>query len=266
MEEIKKHQPGTFCWIDLATTDLEAGKKFYSELFGLTTVDTPAGPDMVYTMLMLNDKPVAALYKITKEQKEQGIQPHWDSYVTVENADDAVEKTKSLDGTILMEPVDVSDSGRMGIIQDPTGAVLALWEPKKDIGTHYKNIPGSLCWNELITTDTEEAKSFFTQLFNWESETAEMINITYTAFLLGEQPVAGMYKMSEEMGEMPSHWLPYFAIEDCDQSSAKAQAMGAKVLQPPTDIPETGRFSVLLDPQGAAFAIIKMVPMEEQTD
>jgi len=91
----------------------------------------------------------------------------------------------------------------------------------------------------------------------------EMINISYTAFLLDEKPVAGMYKMLEEMGDMPSHWLPYFAVEDCDQTSAKAQDMGATVLQLPTDIPETGRFSVLMDPQGAAFAIIKMEPMEE---
>jgi predicted enzyme related to lactoylglutathione lyase len=72
--------------------------------------------------------------------------------------------------------------------------------------------------------------------------------------------------MLEEMGNMPSHWLPYFAVEDCDQISAKAQEMGATVLQPPTDIPGTGKFSVLLDPQGAAFAILKMEPMEEQTE
>jgi predicted enzyme related to lactoylglutathione lyase len=149
----------------------------------------------------------------------------------------------------------------MGIVQDPTGSVLALWEPKKDIGSAFKNIPGSLCWNELLTTDTEEAKSFFTQLFDWGSQTSEMINITYTAFLLDKKPVAGMYQLSKEMGDMPSHWLPYFAVEDCDQTSTKAQELSATVLQPPTNIPGTGRFSVLQDPQGAAFAILKMEPM-----
>jgi predicted enzyme related to lactoylglutathione lyase len=262
MEEIKEHKPGTFSWIDLATTDLEAGKKFYSELFGLKAVDTPMEPGMVYTMLMLNDKPVAALYEISKEQQEQGMRPHWDSYVSVENVEKAVEKARTLNGAVLQEPVDVSDSGRMGIIQDPTGAVLALWEAKKDIGTHFKNIPGSLCWNELITTDTDKAKNFFTELFGWGSHTDEMIDISYTAFLLDEKPVAGMYKMLEEMGDMPSHWLPYFAVEDCDQISSKAQDMGATVLKSPTDIPGTGRFSVLQDPQGAAFAIITMEPME----
>ena len=262
MEEITKHQPGTFSWIDLATTDPEAAKKFYAELFGLKAVDTPAGPDMVYTMLMLEDKPVAALYQLNKEQQDQGIPPHWDSYVTVENVDTAVEKAKTLQGTVLKEPFDVMESGRMGIIQDPTGAVLALWQPKDDIGTHFKNVPGTLCWNELITTDPEKAKSFFSQLFDWSSETSEMVNITYTAFLQGEMPVAGMYQKSEEMGNIPSHWIPYFAVGDCDQISNLAQELGASVIQPPTDIPRTGRFSVLQDPQGAVFAIIKMEPME----
>ncbi len=266
MEEITKHQPGTFSWIDLATTDLEAAKKFYTALFGLKTADTPMGPDMVYTMLILKDKPVAALYQLNKEQQEQGMQPHWDSYVTVESVDKTVEKAKALEGTVLQEPVEVSGSGRMGIIQDPTGAVLALWEPKKEIGSHFKNIPGSLCWNELMTTDTEKAKTFFTRLFDWGSHTSEMINITYTAFLQDETPVAGMYKIPPEMAGVPSHWLPYFAVADCDQSFAKAQEMGATVLKPPTDIPGTGRFSVLQDPQGAAFAILQMAPMVKQPE
>ena len=89
-----------------------------------------------------------------------------------------------------------------------------------------------------------------------------MVDITYTAFLQGEMPVAGMYQKSEEMGNIPSHWMPYFAVEDCDQTCSKAQELGATVLQPPMDIPKTGRFSVLQDPQGAVFAIIKMEPME----
>lgn len=262
MEEIIKHQPGTFSWIDLATTDSEASKKFYTELFGLKAVDTPAGPDMVYTMLMLEDKPVAALYQLDKEQQDQGIPSHWDSYVTVDNVDSTVEKVKALQGTVLKEPFDVMESGRMGIIQDPTGAVLALWQPKDDIGSQLKNVPGSLCWNELITNDPDKANAFFTQLFDWGSETSEMINITYTAFMQGEMPIAGMYQKPAEMGNVPSHWMPYFAVEDCDQSCSKAQELGATVLQPSMDIPETGRFAVIQDPQGAVFAIIKMEPME----
>lgn len=262
MEEIKKHPPGTFNWIDLATTDLRAAKKFYSTLFGLLPLDTHAGPDMVYTMLMLDEKPVAAIYQMTKEQREQGMQPHWDSYVTVSDVDETTEKARSLEGTVVHEPFDVDESGRMSIIQDPGGASLALWQPKNDIGAHFKNVPGTLCWNELATNDTEKAKTFFKELFGWDSHTEDMINLTYTAFLIGETPVAGMYQITEEMGSFPSHWIPYFAVEDCDLTCTQARKLGATILQPPQDIPRTGRFAVIQDHQGAAFAIIKMEPME----
>ena len=90
-----------------------------------------------------------------------------------------------------------------------------------------------------------------------------MINIVYASFLIENTHVAGMCKMPEEMGETPSHWLPYFSVEDCDKTCANAQELGATIVQPPKDIPGTGRFSVLQDPQGAAFAILKMEPMEE---
>jgi predicted enzyme related to lactoylglutathione lyase len=262
MEEIKKHQPGTFSWIDLATTDVESAKKFYTELFGFTAIDTPAGDDMVYTMLQLHGKPVAGLSQMSEEQREQGIPPHWLSYVTVEDVDAKIEKVKVLDGKVLMDPFDVMDVGRMALLQDPTGAVLALWQPKEHIGASFKNIPGTLCWNELVTNDTEKAKAFYTQLFDWGSQSSEMIGMIYTSYMIGEESVAGMYKITEEITGVPSHWMPYIAVEDCDQCVAKAQELGAKVLQPATDIPEVGRFAVLQDPQGAAIAVIKMEAQE----
>ena len=190
--------------------------------------------------------------------------PHWNSYVTVGDIHGTVEKTKALNGAILQEPFDVFESGRMAVIQDPTGAALALWQPKNDIGAHYKNVPGSLCWNELVTTDSERAKTFFDRLFDWESQTNEMIGIFYTVFLIEETPVAGMYQRTENMGDVPSHWLPYFAVENCDKTCSSAQEMGAVILQPPTDIPDTGRIAVLQDPQGTAFGIIRLEPMETE--
>lgn len=263
MDAIEKHQPGTFSWVDLATIDANAAKKFYTALFGWEAVDTPAGPDMVYTMLQLEGKPVAALYEMSPEQRDQSIPPHWMSYVTVENIDSVIARVRELNGTVIAEPFHVFDSGRMGLFQDPTGAVLALWQPKEHIGAHYKNIPGSLCWNELATNDREKAKDFFTRLFGWNADTAEMTGIIYTSFKIGEMPVGGMYQMGEDMGNMPSHWLPYFSVEDCDAFVEKAVELGGKVLMPPSDVPKTGRFAVLQDPQGGAFAVIKLIPMSE---
>jgi predicted enzyme related to lactoylglutathione lyase len=262
MEAFQSHQPGTFSWVDLATIGAEGAKTFYTGLFGWEAEDTPAGPDLVYTMLKLEGRPVAGLYEMNPEQKNQGVPPHWMSYVTVENADAVAEKAKGLQGNIIAEPFDVSDFGRMALIQDPTGAILAVWQPKAHIGTHFKNVPGSLCWNELATNDTQKAEDFFTKFFGWEAQTEEMIGITYTSFKIGEMPVAGMYRMGPELAGIPSHWMPYFSVDDCDAIVERAKGLGAEVLSPPKDIPDTGRFAVLKDPQGAAVAVIKMIPMD----
>ncbi|MFN2515778.1 MAG: VOC family protein, partial [Pyrinomonadaceae bacterium] len=76
MQETSEYKPGTFCWVELATTDGEAAKKFYTELFGWDFTDNPIGPGMVYTMLKLDGKDVGALYKMPEEMTSQGIPPN----------------------------------------------------------------------------------------------------------------------------------------------------------------------------------------------
>lgn len=258
--EMTAYSPGTFCWTDLATTDPGAAKKFYSELLGVTVKEAEGG--VPYTLLQLKGKDVAGLSELMKEQKEQGIPPHWLSYVSVSNADEAAEKAKSLGGKILMKAFDVMTIGRMAVLQDPTGAVFAVWQPKEHIGARYFGEPGSLCWNELMTTNTDAAGSFYTQLFNWTAETTPMgPGMVYTVFKRSNQPLAGMMAITKDMGPVPPNWMVYFAVDDCDQRAKLAEKLGAKTLVPPTDIPNTGRFATFMDPQGAAFAIIKLTPM-----
>ena len=146
MQETPKYAPGTFCWVELGTTNGEAAKKFYTELFGWDFNDNPIGPDMVYTMLTLGGKDVGALYKMSPEMTSQGIPPHWLSYVSVASVDETANKAKSLGGTLMKEAFDVFDVGRMAVVQDPTGAVFALWQPGKHAGAGVVNVPNSFCW------------------------------------------------------------------------------------------------------------------------
>jgi predicted enzyme related to lactoylglutathione lyase len=258
MTEMKVYKPGTFCWTDLSTTDPEAAKKFYQNLFGWHTVDTPAGPDMVYTMAELEGKPVAALFQQGAEEQSQGIPPHWVSYVSVANAAETATKAQSLRGTVLVGPFDVMDAGKMAVIQDPTGAVLSAWEPRAHSGAGLVNQHGTLIWNELATRDADTAAQFYMKLFDWDSQTQDMPTGPYTSFLNGDRMAAGMLKMTEEWGDMPPHWMVYFGADDCDAVAAKAKELGGEVLVPPRDIPSVGRFAVLQDPQGAAFSIISL--------
>lgn len=256
MTEMKSYTPGTFCWLDLGTNDAEAAKKFYTGLFGWTMVDMPAGPDMIYTMCQIEGKDVAALYQ--QGPQEQGIPPHWNSYVSVASADEIAVKAKALGGTVLMEPFDVMEEGRMTMLQDPTGGVVGAWQPKRYIGAKLVNQPGALTWNELLTKDTVKAGQFYSGLFGWNAQTQEMEGGPYTVFMHGDQMNAGMMQIRPEWGDMPSNWAIYFAVADCDASVEKARQLGGQVAVPPTDIPQVGRFAVLQDPQGAVFSILKL--------
>lgn len=256
MTEITAYTPGTFCWIDLSTSDATAAKKFYSDLLGWQTVDMPAGSDMIYTTFQVDGKDVAGMYQ--QGPDEQGIPPHWNSYVSVTSTDEIAAKAKSLGGTVLMEPMDAMDAGRMVVIQDPTGAVVAAWQPNQHIGAGLVNQPGALCWNELATREPQKSSDFYTQLFGWTAQIQPMGETNYTVFINGDNMNAGMIEMTAEWGDIPPHWMVYLTVADCNATAEKVTALGGKILVPPTDIPNMGRFAVVLDPQGAAFAFIKM--------
>ena len=143
MPEITKYAPGMFCWFELGTSDTDAAKKFYGQLFGWTAEDMPAGPDMVYTMLKRDGKEIGAMYGLSEEHKSQGVPPHWLTYISVASADESAAKAKELGGTVMMEPFDVFDAGRMALVQDPTGATFALWQANASIGAKLKDEPYS---------------------------------------------------------------------------------------------------------------------------
>ena len=258
MQQTTSFAPGTFCWVELGTSDGEAAKKFYTELFSWDFIDNPMGPGMVYTMLKQEGKDVAGLYQLMPDLKAQGIPPHWLSYVSVTSADEAAAQATEAGATLMNGPFDVYTIGRMAVVKDPTGAVFALWQAGTHQGSGIVNVPNSFCWNELGTNDTVKAAEFYTTVFGWAANVQDMGPTQYTMFVNGERPAAGMYALTPEMGNVPPHWTVYFAVQDCDATAAKAESLGAKTMTPPADIPGIGRFSLLLDPQGAAFAIIKL--------
>lgn len=258
MSEVNEYAPGTFSWVDLATTDARAARQFYTGLFEWSFEDLPMGEGNFYTMLKHKGKEVAALYEQVPEQRSQGVPPHWLSYVTVSDADESANKAKALGGNVLMEPFDVMESGRMALVQDPTGATFAMWQPRTHIGAQLVNEPCSLCWNELATNDTAKAGAFYTGLFGWGTQVQDTGQMVYTTFTNNDQPGAGMMPIAQEWGDIPPHWMVYFAVEDCEAAVQKAQSLGGQVVVPPTDAADVGRFAIIQDPQGAMFSVIKL--------
>jgi predicted enzyme related to lactoylglutathione lyase len=255
MPEFSKPVPGNFCWIEANLEDPARGKGFYGELFGWSFQDMPM-PSGTYTMMTLGDKQIAGLMKLPEEAKKMGAPPHWLSYVAVDDAQRATDKAKELGGKVLAGPMSVGP-GTMSVIQDPTGAVFALWASQQSMGTFLWREVGALCWSELATTDVEAAKKFYVGLFGWKTQAWPMGDFEYTVLKNGDLDVAGLMPQPKMMAGAPSMWTAYFAVSDCDATAAKATKLGATVLVPPTDIPNVGRFAVIADTQGATFAILK---------
>jgi predicted enzyme related to lactoylglutathione lyase len=258
MSELKEYTPGTFCWVELSTTDQNGAKQFYTQLLGLDVRDIPFGEGSVYTILTQRGLEAGAICTQDPAQAQQGIPPHWLSYVSVASVDESAKKAGELGGQVVAGPFDVMDAGRMAVVMDPTGAAFALWQAGNSIGARIVNEPGSWCWNELGTNDTDVDGKFYSDLFGWGLNALDMGGMTYTLLKHGEKDAGGMYKITPEMGGMPPNWLVYFSVADCDQSAEKATSLGGKVIMPPSDIPNVGRFSLVQDPQGAFFGIIKL--------
>ena len=261
MAHVDNHAPGEFCWMELATTDQNAAKKFYSSLLGWEVNDMPIGPDSFYTIFRLQGRDCAAGYTMAAEERRQGVPPHWNLYIAVENADAAANKAASLGAKVLAPAFDVLDAGRMALLQDPTGALFTVWQAKRNAGIGIVGEVGAFCWADLSTPDRELAKKFYAELFGWEIAPGPDKDASgYLHIKNGENAIGGIQTSSGRDPNAPPHWLLYWYVADVDASAAKAKEMGAKFYLPPMTIEGVGRMAVMADPQGAVSAIFKESP------
>jgi hypothetical protein len=158
--------------------------------------------------------------------------------------------------------------GTFAVTADPTGGVFAPWKsarPDEDVEQPGPPAPFTFAWDELMTTDPAAAAKFYAAVFGWQPRPVDMGGgMTYT--LLDRpgmknpkgEPLSAGGVMKSPPGVPYSFWLPYVHVDDTDKLSERAARLGAKVMVPPTDIPNVGRFACWLDPQQASIAVIQM--------
>ena len=254
MGERTYFEPGTFCWVGLATSDPVGAKAFYASLFGWQTEDLTASEAGSYTLLCRDAREVAILYRQTAEARAAGAPPHWTSFISVEDADATAARAGELGGAAVFRAAfDVVDAGRVAAVRDPSGAIVSLWQPRSRIGATLVNDVGALCWTELVTTNVEQAKSFYHDLLGWEYETDDC---GYTTIKNSDSRNGFMRQQTAQERGIPPNWLPYFTVDCLDSATHWAQQIGGRQLVPATQI-RFGRFAVIADPQGAAFAVFE---------
>jgi uncharacterized protein len=251
MGERQEYSPGTFCWSELATSDQDGAKAFYSKLLGWQADDRPVGDGAYYSMQLIDGKPVAAIAPQPQQQREAGVPPLWNSYVSVADADAVAERAEELGGAVHAPPFDVMTVGRMAVIQDPQGAYFMLWQARDHIGASLVNAPGALVWNELQSPDLDESAAFYSELFGWKVEQAEGMQEAYLSIKNGTANNGGMRALTPPS---PPSWLTYFGVHDIDAALATVDELGGSKLAGPIDI-QIAKLAVVADPQGAVFAL-----------
>ncbi len=282
MLERDGYPDGVPCWVDTEQPDPEAAAVFYAGLFGWELEDRmPADAPGNYFVATIRGKEVAAIGSQTEGAPSP---PAWNTYVWADSADEAAERAQAAGGSVLAEPFDVMEAGRMAVIADPQGAAIRVWQAGNHRGAQLVNEPGTWNFSELNTSDTNAARSFYNAVFGWEAQDIELDGQTssmwrrpgYGDHLEERDPglrrrmadqgappgfedaVAWLMPLDDQSGAAP-HWSITFAVDDADVAAEKAGELGGKVLVPPMDLPYV-RMTVLSDPQGAVFAASKYVP------
>jgi uncharacterized protein len=280
MPERDGYIPGVPCWVDTSQPDPEAAVAFYSELFGWEFRDAmPPGSEGKYFIARIRGGDVAAVGSIPEAAPPTAM---WNTYVWVESADETASKIRDAGGSVVMEPFDVMDAGRMAVFTDPEGAAFCVWQAQENKGARIVNEHGSLNFNELNTRDVGGAKTFYGSAFGWQTLELEggfqMWTLPgYGDYLERDNPelrkqmaeadapegfedvVASIIPIADDQPDVPPHWGVTFAVDDADAIADKATELGGKVVVPPFDAPWV-RMTVIADPQGATFTASKFAP------
>lgn len=255
MSQTGARSTGSFCWLELATSDTVAAKHFYGELFGWVPTETALEGQPAYTRFRLRGRDVAGCYHLDPAQC-LGVPSHWVTYIQVDDIEAAAARAVSLGGKLIVDPFEMTGLGRAASLQDPSGAYFCIWQPGSLPGFGVTCEPGSACWHELTTPDPERARDFYTQLFAWETGTSAAEHSL--RIRAGGRDSGGILPLSAAGEDAVPNWMPYFRVEDCAHTAGRASEMGGECRMAPATLPGVGRSAVLADPQGAVFAIVQV--------
>jgi len=246
---------GQFSWYDLMTPDAGPAKKFYPTVTGWGTEEWDQAP---YTMWTTSAGPFAGINPISAEQAAQGVRPHWLAYVTVDDVDRTVSKTRAAGGRVMHGPEAIPGVGRFAILQDPQGGIVAVIKSDTPSpGFDGSAQPGKFSWHELMTTDYRAAFDFYSQIFGWEKiEEMEMgPDGTYLEYGKNGKMYGGMFNRRAEHGDMPPNWTYYVNVPDASKAIDAIKKGGGQIMVGPMDVPGGSKIAVAMDPQGAVFAV-----------
>lgn len=258
--EFDAYPTGVPLWADLCTRDTRIAVRFYSSLFGWTAEDLDPGADSApfersYRMTRQDGKVVAGIGPLLVEPGASA----WSTYIGVADIDETIRRARAAGAQVLNAgPKGTMATGRLGVILDPSGAMVSLWQPGQQKAAPLANEVRTSSWNELNTRNAQVSEEFYSTVFGWEAE-ASSDQMPYTVWKLDGRSIGGMQQMPPETAALrPSRWITYFSVADTDATAQTALSLSRhELVADPMDTPR-GRVAVIADPVGAEFAVISV--------
>ncbi len=262
MPLLDRYEHGTPCWVDLATSDLDTAKEFYSGLFGWSYIDEEMGEMGIgkYSMAMVDGVATAAIYELGEGQLRPVNDPTWQVYVSVNDIAQILGSVSACGGKVIAEMTEVGGAGCVGAIEDPTGVATTIWQPGEFVGSTIRAEPGALTWLEHVSTDRIRSVKFYEDVLGVATVTSPMGEIEgYTTWIVNEIAVAGMFQWPDAMiaEGVPSMWFAYFQVSDLEESMAYVVSNGGRAMADTPAETSVGRIIVMRDPQGADFCFVE---------
>ena len=252
---VTKYPQGAFSWVDCSTSDADA-RHFYASLLGWDIEEAPMGGGLTNYTFLRDGHRIAALSELPPQMAH--LPPSWNSYVTVDDVDVLAPAVQKLGGTVLVEPFDISDNGRLLMCQDPQGAAISFWQPINHIGAGLVNTPGALSWNELWTADLPSSKAFYGALLGWAFEAGPGVPVYTTIWNQGRRN-GGILSMDEDMAaETPPMWVPHVSVADIEAAARRVVQLGGTVHVGPRTNADANRWLLFADPQGALCYLMQL--------
>jgi predicted enzyme related to lactoylglutathione lyase len=242
---------GAPIWFDLSTSDVDKSAQFYAAVFGWEVSDP--GPDYGgYKNFTSHGKRVAGMMASQGNQYPDG----WMVYLKSDDAEASVDAVAAAGGTVMFDPMEVADLGRMAVVVDPAGAAVGIWEPASMTGFEVENEANAPVWWELHTLKYADEVAFYQSAFGWEMEVmGDTDEFRYTQYRVDDAEYAGIMDGTAFLSEdVPAIWEIYIGTHDVDGTIEKALALGGSVVEEPEDTPY-GRLAKIKDPTGATIKL-----------
>jgi hypothetical protein len=249
--------PDNFFWYDLATSDVDAARKFYCDVVGWSYQDASQG-DNIYGLFQVGGAGVAGLMPYPDGMRPPF--PVWTGYIAVTDVDASANRVKQAGGVVHRGPIEVPGVIRFAVVADPQGAVFIIAKglaaqpmPKLAVGT-----PGTIGWRELFAADWEKNFAFYETLFGWtKAEAHHMGDMgVYQLFAAGAEPIGGMMNKPPQMPQ--SWWNYYINVDAIDAAKERVEKGGGSVLMGPMEVPGGQWVLQGKDPQGGHFSLVAM--------